>query len=73
MNDNEILTEKSMQRHVTKNKIKAIIAKHDERKDSVVGTVSRSEFYDEARKAYAIIATSEKALYANVLLQKGVL
>ena len=26
MNDNEILTEKSMQRHVTKNKIKAIIA-----------------------------------------------
>ena len=52
---------------------KAIIAKHDERKDSVVGTVSRSEFYDEARKAYAIIATSEKALYANVLLQKGVL
>ena len=52
---------------------KTIIAKHDERKDSVVGTVSRSAFYDEARAAYAIIATSEKALYANILLQKGVL
>ena len=52
---------------------KSIIAKYDERKDSVVGKVSRSEFYDEARGAYAIIATSEKALYANILLQKGVL
>ena len=52
---------------------KTIIAKHDERKGSVVGTVSRSAFYDEARAAYAIIATSEKALYANILLQKGVL
>ena len=27
---------------------------------------------DEARKAYAIIATGEAALYANVILQKGV-
>ena len=52
---------------------KSIIAKYDERKDSVVGKISRSAFYDEARGAYAIIATSEKALYANILLQKGVL
>jgi L-fucose mutarotase len=52
---------------------KEIISKYDERKSAVVGTVSRSEFYDEAREAYAIIATSEKALYANVMLQKGVL
>ena len=27
---------------------------------------------EEAKKAYAIIATGEKALYANVILQKGV-
>ena len=27
----------------------------------------------EAKKAYAIIATSEKAIYANVMLQKGVI
>ncbi|MBR5817995.1 MAG: fucose isomerase [Clostridia bacterium] len=52
---------------------KDIISKYDERKDAVVGAISRSDFYDEARKAYAIIATSEKALYANVILQKGVL
>lgn len=29
-------------------------------------------FYEEARKAYAIIATGESALYANIMLQKGV-
>ena len=54
-------------------KYKEIISKYDERKDAVVGTVPRSEFYDKARGAYAIIATSEKALYANIMLQKGVL
>ncbi len=52
---------------------KEIIAKHDERGAATVGTVSRSEFYEQAREAYAIIATSEKALYANIMLQKGVL
>ena len=52
---------------------KEIIAKYDDRKASILGTVSRSELYDEARGAYAIIATSEKALYANIMLQKGVL
>ena len=52
---------------------KEIIAKYDDRGDSTVGEVSRSDFYDEARGAYAIIATSEKALYANIMLQKGVI
>ena len=52
---------------------KDIIAKHDERGAEVVGSVPRFDFYDEAKKAYAIIATSEKALYANIMLQKGVI
>lgn len=52
---------------------KDIISKYDARRDAAVGGVSRSAFYEEARTAYAIIATSEKALYANVMLQKGVL
>ncbi len=34
--------------------------------------IDRFEFYDRAKKAYAIIATSEKALYANLILKKGV-
>ena len=27
---------------------------------------------EEAKKVYAIVATGEKALYANIMLQKGV-
>lgn len=51
---------------------KEIIRKRDERGDAVVGTVERFAFYEEAKKAYAIIATGEQAIYANILLQKGV-
>jgi len=29
-------------------------------------------FYERARKAYAVIATGESALYANIILEKGV-
>ena len=52
---------------------KEIIAKHDERGADTVGTIERFKFYEEAKTAYAIIATSEKAIYANVMLQKGVI
>ncbi|MBQ9704514.1 MAG: fucose isomerase [Clostridia bacterium] len=52
---------------------KEIIANHDPRGAATVGTIERFAFYEEAKKAYAIIATSEKAIYANVMLQKGVI
>ena len=51
---------------------KEIIAKHDSRGAETVGNIERFAFYEEAKKAYAIIATGETALYANVMLQKGV-
>ncbi len=51
---------------------KEIIAKYDERGAKAVGNIERFAFYEEAKKAYAIIATGESALYANVMLQKGV-
>ncbi len=35
--------------------------------------IERFKFYEEAKKAYCIIATSESALYANAILTKGVL
>ncbi|OHB64696.1 MAG: fucose isomerase [Planctomycetes bacterium RBG_13_62_9] len=35
--------------------------------------VERFAFYERARQAYAVVATSEKALYANIILKKGVL
>ena len=34
--------------------------------------IERFAFYERAKKAYAIIATGESALYANVILKKGV-
>ena len=51
---------------------KEIIRKHDSRGDAVIGNIERFQFYEEAKTAYAIIATGEQALYANVMLQKGV-
>jgi L-fucose mutarotase len=35
--------------------------------------VERFAFYERAELAYAVVATSEKALYANIILKKGVL
>ena len=51
---------------------KEIIAKYDGRGAEAVGNLERFRFYEEARTAYCIIATGESALYANVMLQKGV-
>ncbi|WP_027092934.1 L-fucose mutarotase [Cohnella thermotolerans] len=34
--------------------------------------VERFAFYERAKRAYAIVATGESALYANVILKKGV-
>lgn len=51
---------------------KEIITKHDERGEKAIGQTERFAFYEETKTAYAIIATSESALYANIMLQKGV-
>jgi L-fucose mutarotase len=34
--------------------------------------IERFNFYKRAQSAYAILATGEKALYANIILKKGV-
>jgi L-fucose mutarotase len=33
--------------------------------------VERFAFYERARRAYAVVATSETATYANIILTKG--
>lgn len=38
-----------------------------------IENVERFEFYERAKEAFAVIATGEKALYANIILQKGVI
>lgn len=53
----------------------------DEFKDTIakyeqgikISFIERFQFYEEAKKAYAVISTSESALYANVILRKGVI
>ena len=52
---------------------KEIIAKTDARGGDAVGHIDRFDFYDEAKKSYAVITTSEKAIYANIILQKGII
>lgn len=49
-----------------------IVAAEDARGKDAIGQIERFAFYEEAKKAYAIIATGEGALYANIMLQKGV-
>jgi Fucose dissimilation pathway protein FucU len=48
-----------------------ILKKH-EPTNNKIEYVERFAFYERARKAYAIVATGEKALYANIILKKGV-
>lgn len=43
------------------------------KEDYSIGYIERFEFYERAKEAYAVIATGEDALYANVILKKGVL
>ena len=52
---------------------KKIVAKYDARGEAAFGSYERFEFYDEARKTYCILQSGETAIYANVILQKGVI
>ena len=47
-----------------------IIAKHEPH--AKVANIERFAFYERAKNAFAVVATSEGALYANVILTKGV-
>ncbi len=49
-----------------------IIAKHDSRGKDAIGFYERYEYYEHTKKCYALVTTGEKAVYANIMLQKGV-
>ncbi|XP_058400336.1 fucose mutarotase isoform X2 [Diceros bicornis minor] len=40
---------------------------------STLAKIERFEFYNRAKKAFAVVATGETALYGNLILKKGVL
>ena len=45
----------------------------DARGAEAVGHVERFAFYEEAKNCYCILQSGESAIYANVILQKGVI
>jgi len=49
------------------------ILKNHEPVNNGVKLEERFAFYERAKKAYAIVATGETALYANIILKKGVI
>ena len=52
---------------------KEIVAKHDARGAACFGEIERMAFYDRTReKSSVVIMSGESALYANVILKKGV-
>lgn len=48
-----------------------IITKHEEKGAREIA-IHKYDFYERAAKAYAVVTTSEAALYANIILKKGV-
>jgi L-fucose mutarotase len=52
-------------------KFRAIVEKHQP--GTKFGFEERFAFYERSKKAFATIQTGERALYANVILKKGVI
>lgn len=53
-------------------RIRAVVRARDPRGDAAVGTVERFQFYERAKAAYAIVATTEKGAYGCIIIKKGV-
>lgn len=49
---------------------KAVLKKYEP--DTEVHKTERFAYYERAKKAYCVVATGEKAQYANIILKKGV-
>lgn len=45
---------------------------HAENPDAQFGYIDRFAFYERAEKAFAVVASGEESLYANIILKKGV-
>lgn len=53
------------------NDFAGVLEKHEP--NSKMSFIDRFDYYERSKKAYAVIATGEKAQYANVILKKGVI
>jgi len=53
--------------------IKKVVIKQEDRGEKVIEYVERFSFYEKAKKAYAIVATTERKLYGCMIIKKGVI
>ena len=51
---------------------KKTVEKYDERGEKAIGKYERFEFYEQAKKCCCILQSGETQIYANIILQKGV-
>jgi L-fucose mutarotase len=51
---------------------RSIIKKYDQN-FTEFAFIERFPFYERTKNAYAVVATSDQALYANIILKKGVI
>ncbi len=49
------------------------IIDREDASEAAIEMLERFEFYERAKRAYAIVATGERAQYANIILKKGVI
>jgi L-fucose mutarotase len=52
---------------------KAVLKETETAATTHIGTIEKFAFYERARKAYAVVASGETALYANIIIKKGVI
>lgn len=50
-----------------------IVDRYEGNAQQKIGYIERFRFYEESRGAYAVVATGEQAVYANVMIKKGVI
>lgn len=53
--------------------IRDVVAKHERAGAALVGSMERFAFYERAKNAYAIVATTERKLYGCMMIKKGVI
>jgi L-fucose mutarotase len=52
---------------------KEIVSRHEPRGENAIGFLDRFVFYEEAKKSFCIIQSGEEEIYANIMIQKGVI
>lgn len=58
---------------VIHDEIKKVVSKYDDRGEAAVEYIERFAFYERAKNAYAIVATTERKQYGCMIIKKGII